>query len=472
MSDQISSAEPAALYRYADLGRRWSDRLGDGTTRLARTLAAFAASCDGAPPIPSDLLERLRRHLDELGAEDAWVRQVGRDFERAGAGVTAGVASLGLSSLVAGVASDSGLAGDVGVLEPVPPAGTAGAVPGGTPQATQSGALVGTLGGGRGRSAAVVADAAPPPDDGPDQPDDVPFAGESATLWKQSDPSGTFLLQIAGDLVRALRGEPWLCLPQGPVPAPAGTATSPGAGAAPVEAISDVHFTATQQGDQLVGEIAVCWHDGQRHSWEPAPLQLQFSADGSQLTGSWRDTGRNQDIAVSLTRDEPDPPSAANFGLPANNLAIYGYGVKQAVRADGTVASVTEDYVEDPIADVNVVRHRGLDFSSRDDNWVVRSLPFCAPVGGTIYVYPNSPWNTIGLRLPSGDWLQFLHASATHVQTGQQVRAGDVLGMTGARGATTINLHVQAKDAQGNVLDPADVLAHVGAAPPVASGVG
>src|SRR5262249_58668928 len=118
-----------------------------------------------------------------------------------------------------------------------------------------------------------------------------------------------------------------------------------------------------------------------------------------------------------LSRADVERLAPEDLGLPPTNLAIRGYDVLAARRADGTIANVSDDYIHDPDADEAVVRHRGVDFTSRDAGWVVAPLPFAAPVGGTVHVYADSSWNTIGLRLDTGDWLQFLHAGAAFVQT-------------------------------------------------------
>src|SRR5207253_717937 len=86
------------------------------------------------------------------------------------------------------------------------------------------------------------------------------------------------------------------------------------------------------------------------------------------------------------------------------------------------------------------------------------NLPFSSPVRGIAYVYPNSAWNTVGLRLDTGDWLQFLHSSEASVQAGQLVEAGTVIGKTGAIGAPTIQLHVQARSSDGSYQNPEVVI--------------
>jgi hypothetical protein len=216
----------------------------------------------------------------------------------------------------------------------------------------------------------------------------------------------------------------------------------------------------TQDGDRLVGEMAICWFgEGEAPTWAPATFELAPEADGQRLVGSWRDDARGQGEAVTLARVLDPLLAPEDFGLPATNLRTYGYGVKKAHRKDGTIATVPEDYVFDSEVDDEVVRHVGFDFSSRNDTWVVGSLPFATPVAGSVHLYASSPWNTIGLRLATGEWLQFLHAREIHVQDGEWVDAGTTLGTTGATGATTIQLHVQGRTFAGDPVNPDSVVA-------------
>jgi murein DD-endopeptidase MepM/ murein hydrolase activator NlpD len=63
------------------------------------------------------------------------------------------------------------------------------------------------------------------------------------------------------------------------------------------------------------------------------------------------------------------------------------------------------------------------------------SEPFTAGVPGTVHIVPNSPWNSIEVRLDNGDIIQYLHASRIDVQEAQRVDSDTVLGMTGSTGA-------------------------------------
>src|SRR5262249_1094011 len=121
---------------------------------------------------------------------------------------------------------------------------------------------------------------------------------------------------------------------------------------------------------------------------------------------------------------------------------------------DGVIRRVADEYVADDETDADVQWHAGIDFLSRNERWIVTSLPFTTPVAGTVHVFPNSPWNTVAVILANGDQLSFLHASELSVHTGDQVQAGAVIGKTGHVGTDTIHLHLQARDARGTVASP------------------
>lgn len=433
MNDGVSSAEPTELYRYADRGRHWSDQLGGAARRLAHALSYFATSCTGGSTVAApELADKLRRYLDDLAAGDAWVRQVGRGFELAGDGEPPRTSlQPGASARIHGT--------------------TPSAFGASSPEHQGNRALIGKPGGGSGRAASALIDPREPPSDvEPDFPDDVPPFDASDELWTQADVAGTFSLAYEDDRIRALRGGRWVCQPGGPAPAPHhlnGDATG--------FPESDLHFEVTRQGDAMVGEMHICWHGGDRdHYWAPAPLKLTMSSDGNHLTGTWDDHVHDQTVDVALSRITVAPLTPNDFGLPPTNLEIYGYGVKKVHRLDGTIANVAEAYIFDPETDERIVRHGGIDFTSRDESWLVDNLPFATPVGGLVHIYPDSAWNTIGLRLDTGDWLQFLHGSEIAVGTGQRVDAGTVLGKTGATGATTLHLHVQARSIDGTYVSP------------------
>jgi hypothetical protein len=403
------------LDAYADVAQETSKRLRDVARRLGVAMDSFSASCTALGSVVDPALaEKLRRYLDDVAPYDERVRRVARAFERA----------------------DRALSGSG-------PSGPTGRPP---PRRTRDG-VVG--GGAVKRQSPIDGSPDPPDDDGPDLPVSVPPPPDIGEFWTQEGVEGTFRLVETNGRVQVVRGETWICRADGPA---AGTSGVPsGAGAGLPE--SAYHLEATWLGDALDGEIQVCWYGGDDPpTWTPAPVHLSRFDDGKRLTGTWDDIVHGTEGDVTLHRVGSLAPE--DFGLPATNLRIYEFGVKKAYRIDGSAASVDESYTADPTTDELVARHQGIDFSSRDPHWLFTSLPFSTPVAGTIHLYPESPWNTIGLRLETGDWLQFLHASEVGVSEGQRVERGSPLGRTGATGAATVHLHVQAKSASGDCLNP------------------
>lgn len=175
----------------------------------------------------------------------------------------------------------------------------------------------------------------------------------------------------------------------------------------------------------------------------------------------------------------PSRIEAWMFGLPEENQRTSEYDVRRVFRKDGTVVTVSDDYVFNRKTDKSIQeKHKGLDFQSRL-NGIPTPLPFKTPMGGVVSYDPNSHWNTITLTLDNGNYIQFLHASEVFVTSGR-VEPGTVLGVTGGTGvgqktvqttkgkqgkktktiqvkdpnAHPVHLHVQAKDRSGNYIDP------------------
>jgi hypothetical protein len=299
---------------------------------------------------------------------------------------------------------------------------------------------------------ATPASPAEPSDSPPDSSSAPPRRQDLAGVWIQDDAPGQFYIAVEDGTIRAHRGQPWVCLPTGPAPSADGAAVG--------SPQNEVYFQATADGRHVQGQVAVCWYGGDEDPhWAPAPLELSLADDGNRLTGTWQDDARGRTVDLALARQPAPELTAEDFGLPGTNLRIYDYGAKRAFRADGTIVSVPNDYAQNSESDEEVLWHMGIDFASRDERWIVTSLPFTTPVGGIAHVFPESPWKTFSIRLDTGDELQFLHAGEIHVQTGDRVEAGTILGKTGATGAATIHLHVQAKDANGDVASPDWVIA-------------
>ncbi len=79
-----SSAEPQALFNYANVSARINHRLSEQATALSVSLQRFAAtSSEYATGADGRLANELRTYVESISGTDAWVRQVGEEFERA-----------------------------------------------------------------------------------------------------------------------------------------------------------------------------------------------------------------------------------------------------------------------------------------------------------------------------------------------------------------------------------------------------
>jgi hypothetical protein len=302
-------------------------------------------------------------------------------------------------------------------------------------------------GGGQGGWQAAAAGAVGPRDLPPDLPPDQLLPVELNGLWVQEGAPGQFVVRQSGAVIAADHGRPWVCLPTGPQAVDEG-----GAAGYP---ISRRFFEGRLDGDNLDGAIEVCWFGGGEDPvWTPATLSLTLAAGGDRLTGAWRNEAVDGDVGVTLRRVASPQLTPTEFGLPEANFRVFGYRVNRVHRKDGTIVTVPEEYVLNPETDVELLRHMGADFLSRDAAWNVVPMEFSTPVGGTIRTSPDGPWNTIAVLLDTGDELQFLHASEVRVQDGHRVEAGTVLGLTGRTGTSWIHLHVQAVSPAGEHVDP------------------
>ncbi|MCC7104783.1 MAG: peptidoglycan DD-metalloendopeptidase family protein [Chloroflexi bacterium] len=334
----------------------------------------------------------------------------------------------------------------------------------GGPGARPGGGSNGQARSGRGRAATSPRPKRSPEaiGDRPDLPGELAPIASLNGFWVQDELPGRFIVYQEGTTVRALRGEPWVCLPDGPVPS-----DESDAGENPQ---SSLHFQVSSDGSSLVGAMGVCWFGDDDPRWAPASVELSMSEDEGRLSGKWRDEVRGVEVPLTLSRLHHSRLTAQDFGLPAANERVFGYQVRRAYRKNGSIVAVTEEYARDPRIDDDVLRHMGVDFLSRDQAWRVAKLDFATPVGGVVQIYAGSPWNTVVVLLDTGDQLQFLHASEVYVGTGDRVEPGTVIGRTGKAGTHTIHLHVQAKNASGEYISPDWAVARARAERPVPDG--
>ncbi len=106
--------------------------------------------------------------------------------------------------------------------------------------------------------------------------------------------------------------------------------------------------------------------------------------------------------------------------------------------------------------------HTGLDFAAPE------GTPLVAATNATVTSvgYDGSYGNKTVLTLEDGTELWYCHQSATSVSTGEQVRAGEVIGAIGSTGNVTgPHLHLEVRPGGGDPVDPYDALSVHGLQP-------
>jgi len=99
--------------------------------------------------------------------------------------------------------------------------------------------------------------------------------------------------------------------------------------------------------------------------------------------------------------------------------------------------------------------HTGLDFAAPYGS------PIKAMAGGTVTEvgYDGSYGNKVVITLDDGTELWFCHMSETAASSGEEVRAGDVIGYLGDTGNTTgPHLHVEVRPGAGDPVDPYEAM--------------
>lgn len=275
--------------------------------------------------------------------------------------------------------------------------------------------------------------------DGPDFSEDFPSERNLNGLWE--DGGREIRITQSGNAVTALYVMPHTC------------DHADGTGEM---SETDLDFNGTIDGDRVTGEIIICRYgfDDGGNGFIPTTFEVSINADDTEMRGTWYNNVDDLDEALMITRLGCLEKSADDYGLPAGNVVNSEYNANRVYRKDGSVQTVPDDYVLNPETDNEVRRHRGVDYSSMDENGTITEVEFTAGVSGVATVVAGSAWNTINVTLPNGNVIQYLHASEIHVTNGQQVSPGTVLGKTGDTGANAIHLHVQAKDANGNYINP------------------
>lgn len=102
MTDTTASADPQALFQYADVATEFDRQLDRQSAQLRVTLMSFARSCTeyniGVGP---ELADTLQAHARRWLPREEWVREVARGFVRADEGMASADAALILGPFAA-----------------------------------------------------------------------------------------------------------------------------------------------------------------------------------------------------------------------------------------------------------------------------------------------------------------------------------------------------------------------------------
>lgn len=108
--------------------------------------------------------------------------------------------------------------------------------------------------------------------------------------------------------------------------------------------------------------------------------------------------------------------------------------------------------------------HRGIDFNyvgGREARLNKSNPAVRSPVDGVVESAGEDKWGTIAIRDKNGLLHQILHTNARHVNIGDPVAAGQLVGTMGNTGVFRRDgtpgdphVHYQIKDAQGRLMDP------------------
>jgi hypothetical protein len=180
----------------------------------------------------------------------------------------------------------------------------------------------------------------------------------------------------------------------------------------------------------------------------------------------------------TVVADDFQPEStritAEALGLPKSNQRTSEPFVVRIYKADdsgdilkrqpeGYPFTVTKDY--DLRDNEKPQVHQGVDLRSRPGpDEPPKPLEFKAGVHGVVVRTGDGGVGLIGVQVWDGSVLEFLHTSKSLVKVGDVVAPGTPLGITGSKGAGTVHLHVQAKNASRKPISP-DLVFRIGQHP-------
>ncbi|MFL5763620.1 MAG: peptidoglycan DD-metalloendopeptidase family protein [Bacteroidia bacterium] len=133
-------------------------------------------------------------------------------------------------------------------------------------------------------------------------------------------------------------------------------------------------------------------------------------------------------------RSKKDNAATLNFNAYKTGLYVVRSSEFHKERTTGTTPHVGVDYAVP----------EGTEFYSLGDGTITGVATWSGGISALTIKYAN------------GDEVSFLHYSSLEdgIEVGKKVTEGQLLGHTGSVGATAAHLHVQAKDVDGNEVDP------------------
>ena len=188
----------------------------------------------------------------------------------------------------------------------------------------------------------------------------------------------------------------------------------------------------------------------------------------SALSGRARAVSRDSQRQALQDAADEQLQAAAEKQAKQRNAALASLAASAEKQA-GLIAKNTWDIPVTPGA-----YHLTSRFGECSTLWshCHTGLDFAAPAGTPIHAVANATVTEVGyagaygnrtvVTLEDGTEMWYCHQTAYSVSTGQQVRAGEVIGSVGATGNTTgAHLHLEVRPGAGDPVDPfAALVAH------------
>jgi murein DD-endopeptidase len=175
---------------------------------------------------------------------------------------------------------------------------------------------------------------------------------------------------------------------------------------------------------------------------------------GDRIVVAWREGDDGIEIAAASLKTGKLRKTLTAYAWTRSTDVFSSFWTKEG-------AEQTRRLVESPLSDYQLVtallrdrpNHKGMDFKAPE------GTPVLATRAGRITRVnwrQRANGNCIELTFPGGTTAKYLHLSKVNVRPGQQVSAGQAMGLSGNTGRTTApHLHYQLENGQ-RVIDPVD----------------